>query len=75
MGAKLVEFPELGHAPQMHDPAAFHKALLGRARRHAALERGQLNDQRHAARHHESGEREPQAVIAQRPRRAPRRPA
>jgi pimeloyl-ACP methyl ester carboxylesterase len=28
-GAKLVEFPELGHAPQIQDPAAFHKALLG----------------------------------------------
>jgi pimeloyl-ACP methyl ester carboxylesterase len=27
-GAKLVEFPTLGHAPQMQDPAAFHKALL-----------------------------------------------
>ncbi|BAN24924.1 putative hydrolase protein transmembrane Alpha/beta hydrolase family fold protein [Caballeronia insecticola] len=27
-GAKLVEFPELGHAPQMQDPQAFHKALL-----------------------------------------------
>lgn len=27
-GAKLVEFPDLGHAPQMQDPAAFHKALL-----------------------------------------------
>ena len=27
-GAKLVEFPELGHAPQMQDPAAFHGALL-----------------------------------------------
>jgi pimeloyl-ACP methyl ester carboxylesterase len=27
-GARLVEFPELGHAPQMQDPAAFHKALL-----------------------------------------------
>ncbi len=27
-GAKLVEFPELGHAPQMQDPATFHKALL-----------------------------------------------
>jgi pimeloyl-ACP methyl ester carboxylesterase len=26
--AKLVEFPTLGHAPQMQDPAAFHKALL-----------------------------------------------
>ena len=26
--AKLVEFPELGHAPQMQDPQAFHKALL-----------------------------------------------
>ncbi|MGO4306652.1 alpha/beta fold hydrolase [Cupriavidus sp. RAF12] len=24
----LVEFPELGHAPQMQDPQAFHKALL-----------------------------------------------
>jgi len=24
----LVEFPEMGHAPQMQDPAAFHKALL-----------------------------------------------
>jgi pimeloyl-ACP methyl ester carboxylesterase len=27
-GAKLVEFAELGHAPQMQDPVAFHKALL-----------------------------------------------
>jgi pimeloyl-ACP methyl ester carboxylesterase len=27
-GAKLVEFPELGHAPQIQDPEAFHKALL-----------------------------------------------
>jgi pimeloyl-ACP methyl ester carboxylesterase len=27
-GAKLVEFPELGHAPQIQDPDAFHKALL-----------------------------------------------
>jgi pimeloyl-ACP methyl ester carboxylesterase len=26
--AKLIEFPDLGHAPQMQDPAAFHKALL-----------------------------------------------
>src|ERR1700733_5927797 len=28
-GAKLVEFSELGHAPQIQDPAAFHKVLLG----------------------------------------------
>jgi pimeloyl-ACP methyl ester carboxylesterase len=27
-GAKLVEFSELGHAPQLQDPAAFHKVLL-----------------------------------------------
>jgi pimeloyl-ACP methyl ester carboxylesterase len=27
-GAKLVEFPELGHAPQIQDPRAFHKALI-----------------------------------------------
>ncbi|MGS0893407.1 alpha/beta fold hydrolase [Burkholderia stagnalis] len=27
-GAQLVEFPALGHAPQIQDPAAFHKALL-----------------------------------------------
>jgi pimeloyl-ACP methyl ester carboxylesterase len=27
-GAKLVEFAELGHAPQMQDPKAFHQALL-----------------------------------------------
>jgi pimeloyl-ACP methyl ester carboxylesterase len=27
-GAKLVEFPELGHAPQIQDPAAFHAALI-----------------------------------------------
>ena len=27
-GATLVEFPELGHAPQMSDPDGFHKALL-----------------------------------------------
>jgi len=26
--AKLVEFAELGHSPQMQDPQAFHKALL-----------------------------------------------
>jgi pimeloyl-ACP methyl ester carboxylesterase len=26
--AKLVEFPDLGHAPQIQDPQAFHKALL-----------------------------------------------
>lgn len=26
--ATLVEFPELGHAPQMQDPQAFHEALL-----------------------------------------------
>ncbi|MGA2187907.1 MAG: alpha/beta hydrolase [Steroidobacteraceae bacterium] len=27
-GSQLVEFPELGHAPQIQDPAAFHAALL-----------------------------------------------
>jgi pimeloyl-ACP methyl ester carboxylesterase len=27
-GARLVEFPELGHAPQMQDPEGFHRALL-----------------------------------------------
>ncbi len=27
-GARLVEFPDAGHAPQMQDPEAFHKALL-----------------------------------------------
>jgi pimeloyl-ACP methyl ester carboxylesterase len=26
--AQLVEFPDLGHAPQIQDPVAFHKALL-----------------------------------------------
>jgi pimeloyl-ACP methyl ester carboxylesterase len=26
--ATLVEFPELGHAPQLQDPEAFHRALL-----------------------------------------------
>jgi pimeloyl-ACP methyl ester carboxylesterase len=26
--ATLVDFPELGHAPQIQDPVAFHKALL-----------------------------------------------
>jgi pimeloyl-ACP methyl ester carboxylesterase len=26
--AKLVEFPDLGHAPQIQDPAQFHQALL-----------------------------------------------
>jgi pimeloyl-ACP methyl ester carboxylesterase len=26
--AKLIEFPELGHAPMIQDPAAFHKALV-----------------------------------------------
>lgn len=27
-GAKLVEFPGMGHAPQMEEPAQFNKALL-----------------------------------------------
>jgi pimeloyl-ACP methyl ester carboxylesterase len=27
-GAKLVEFADLGHAPQIQNPAAFHEALL-----------------------------------------------
>lgn len=27
-GAKLVEFPDLGHSPQIQDPLAFHRALL-----------------------------------------------
>lgn len=27
-GAKLVEFPDLGHSPQIQDPDAFHKVLL-----------------------------------------------
>jgi pimeloyl-ACP methyl ester carboxylesterase len=27
-GARLVEFPDLGHAPQMSDPEGFGKALL-----------------------------------------------
>ncbi len=26
--ARLVEFPDLGHAPQIQDPDAFHAALL-----------------------------------------------
>jgi pimeloyl-ACP methyl ester carboxylesterase len=26
--AKLVAFPQLGHAPQIQDPATFDKALL-----------------------------------------------
>jgi len=25
---KLVEFADLGHSPQIQDPARFHKALL-----------------------------------------------
>ena len=25
---RLIEFPDLGHSPQIQDPAAFHKALL-----------------------------------------------
>lgn len=29
---RLVEFPGMGHAPQMEDPAAFHKALLAALR-------------------------------------------
>ena len=27
-GARLVAFPDLGHAPQIQDPGAFHTALL-----------------------------------------------
>lgn len=26
---RLIEFPGLGHAPQVEDPARFHQALLG----------------------------------------------
>lgn len=26
--ARLIEFPDLGHSPQLQNPAAFHKALL-----------------------------------------------
>ena len=26
--AKLIEYPDLGHAPQMQDPERFHRALL-----------------------------------------------
>jgi len=26
--ARLVEFPELGHAPQIQDPAVFNRTLL-----------------------------------------------
>jgi pimeloyl-ACP methyl ester carboxylesterase len=26
---KLIEFPDLGHSPQIQDPAGFHQALLG----------------------------------------------
>jgi pimeloyl-ACP methyl ester carboxylesterase len=33
--AKLVEFPELGHAPQIQDPETFHNALLEFLRRPA----------------------------------------
>ena len=27
-GAKLIEFPDYGHAPQMTDPEGFDKALI-----------------------------------------------
>jgi len=27
--AKLIEYPDLGHAPQMQDPVRFHRDLLG----------------------------------------------
>ena len=27
-GARLVEFPDLGHAPQMSDPDGFNAALI-----------------------------------------------
>jgi pimeloyl-ACP methyl ester carboxylesterase len=30
--AKLVEFADLGHAPQIQDPARFHEALLAELR-------------------------------------------
>lgn len=32
--ATLVEFPTLGHAPQIQDPAQFHKALLDGLQKH-----------------------------------------
>jgi pimeloyl-ACP methyl ester carboxylesterase len=36
--ARLIEFPELGHASQVEEPEAFHKALL------AALAQGRSPD-------------------------------
>jgi pimeloyl-ACP methyl ester carboxylesterase len=36
--ATLIEFPELGHAPQIQDPAAFHLALLQWLKLNAAKE-------------------------------------
>ena len=27
-GARLIEFPDLGHAPQIQDPVGFDKALV-----------------------------------------------
>ena len=32
-GAKIVDFPDAGHAPQLQDPDAFHAALLRELRR------------------------------------------
>jgi len=29
-GAQLVEFPGMGHAPQMEDPAGFNRVLIER---------------------------------------------
>ena len=43
-GAKLIEFPEFGHAPQMTDPEGFDKALIeGISKSSMPTERQPLN--------------------------------
>jgi pimeloyl-ACP methyl ester carboxylesterase len=39
-GAQLVEFPDLGHSPQIQDPEAFHRELL------KALQSGSISPQK-----------------------------
>jgi pimeloyl-ACP methyl ester carboxylesterase len=46
--AQLVEFPDLGHAPQIQDPDAFHKALVDGLRTAVGARQRQTEGDKHA---------------------------
>ena len=62
---RLIEFAGLGHAPQIQDPATFHRALLGRA---SALVRDRVEPRERVGGHHEPRGREILAEVGDRRR-------